>query len=53
MMLQAPFAGTPAEVFKTEHRFNGLQWLGRARRVAFVRDYDRDTPLGADAAPRG
>ncbi|MCA1619292.1 MAG: prolyl oligopeptidase family serine peptidase, partial [Acidobacteria bacterium] len=41
VMLRAPFAGRPAEVFKTEHRFNGLQWHEDGR-LAFVRDLDRD-----------
>ncbi|HVF45157.1 MAG TPA: prolyl oligopeptidase family serine peptidase [Pyrinomonadaceae bacterium] len=41
VMLKAPFAGQPAEVFKTEHRFAGLQWDERGE-SAFVRDYDRD-----------
>ena len=41
MMLRAPFTGQPAEVFKTEHRFNGLQW-GEGGLLAFIRDYDRD-----------
>ena len=40
-MLKAPFAGQPTEVFKTEHRFNGLQWDERGE-TAFVRDFDRD-----------
>jgi dipeptidyl aminopeptidase/acylaminoacyl peptidase len=41
VMLRAPFAGQPAEVLKTEHRFNGLQWHEDGR-LAFVRDFDRD-----------
>jgi dipeptidyl aminopeptidase/acylaminoacyl peptidase len=41
MMLKAPFAGAPAEVFKTEHRFRGLDWDERGE-TAFVRDFDRD-----------
>jgi len=41
LMLKAPFAGQPAEIFKTEHRFVGLQWDERGE-AAFVRDYDRD-----------
>ncbi|MET0621484.1 MAG: prolyl oligopeptidase family serine peptidase [Pyrinomonadaceae bacterium] len=41
MMLRAPFAERPAEVFKTEHRFSGLQWHEDGR-LAFVRDLDRD-----------
>jgi dipeptidyl aminopeptidase/acylaminoacyl peptidase len=41
LMLKAPFAGQPTEVFKTEHRLNGLQW-GEGGALAFVRDFDRD-----------
>jgi dipeptidyl aminopeptidase/acylaminoacyl peptidase len=41
LMLKAPFAGPPAEVFKTEHRFRGLEWDERGE-AAFVSDYDRD-----------
>ena len=41
LMLKAPFSGRPAEVFKTEHRFRGLEW-DEAGALAFVRDYDRD-----------
>jgi dipeptidyl aminopeptidase/acylaminoacyl peptidase len=41
LMLKAPFSGQPAEVFKTEHRFRGLEWDERGA-SAFVRDYDRD-----------
>jgi dipeptidyl aminopeptidase/acylaminoacyl peptidase len=41
LMLRAPFAGPAAEVFKTEHRFRGLEWDERGE-TAFVRDYDRD-----------
>jgi dipeptidyl aminopeptidase/acylaminoacyl peptidase len=39
--LRAPFAGQPVEIFKTEHRFRGLDWDERGELV-FVRDYDRD-----------
>src|SRR4051812_8980781 len=41
LMLKAPFAGQPAEVFKTEQRFAGMFWDERGE-AAFVRDYDRD-----------
>ena len=41
LQLKAPFAGRPAEVFKTEHRFRGLDWEERGE-LLFVRDYDRD-----------
>ncbi|HEX7955352.1 MAG TPA: prolyl oligopeptidase family serine peptidase, partial [Pyrinomonadaceae bacterium] len=41
LMLKAPFASQPAEVFKTEHRFRGLDW-DEGGSLAFVRDYDRD-----------
>jgi dipeptidyl aminopeptidase/acylaminoacyl peptidase len=41
MMLKAPFAGQPAEIFKTEQRFVGTQW-GEGGDFVFVRDYDRD-----------
>jgi dipeptidyl aminopeptidase/acylaminoacyl peptidase len=41
LSLKAPFAGQPAEVFKTEHRFRGLEW-DESGQMAFVRDYERD-----------
>src|SRR5687767_6682085 len=41
LMLKAPFKGQPTEFFKTEHRFNGLQW-DEGGETAFVRDLDRD-----------
>jgi dipeptidyl aminopeptidase/acylaminoacyl peptidase len=41
LSLKAPFAGQPAEVFKTEHRFRGVEW-DESGQLAFVRDYDRD-----------
>ena len=41
LALKAPFAGQPAEVFKTEHRFRGIEWDERGE-LMFVRDYDRD-----------
>ena len=41
LSLKAPFAGQPAEVFKTEQRFAGVVW-DETGQLAFVRDYDRD-----------
>ena len=41
LQLKAPFAGQPVEVFKTEHRFRGLDWEERGE-LLFVRDYERD-----------
>jgi dipeptidyl aminopeptidase/acylaminoacyl peptidase len=41
LSLKAPFAGQPAEIFKTEHRFRGIEWDERGE-LMFVRDYDRD-----------
>jgi dipeptidyl aminopeptidase/acylaminoacyl peptidase len=41
LSLAAPFAGQPAEVIKTEHRFRGLQWIDGDSR-AFIGDSDRD-----------
>lgn len=41
LSLKAPFAGQPAEVFKTEHRFRGVEWDERGE-LMFVRDFDRD-----------
>ncbi|MFL6335788.1 MAG: S9 family peptidase [Pyrinomonadaceae bacterium] len=41
LSLKAPFAGQPAEVFKTEQRFRGMDW-DESGRLTFVRDYDRD-----------
>ncbi|HEX7315326.1 MAG TPA: hypothetical protein VF297_15480 [Pyrinomonadaceae bacterium] len=37
LSLKAPFAGQPSEVFKTEHRFRGLDWEERGE-LMFVRD---------------
>jgi dipeptidyl aminopeptidase/acylaminoacyl peptidase len=60
LMLKAPFAGQPVEVFKTEHRFGGTEW-GERGEFLFVRDYDRDrrwtrtqlvNPDNPAAAPR-
>jgi dipeptidyl aminopeptidase/acylaminoacyl peptidase len=41
LSLKAPFAGQPAEIFRTEHRLRGLEWEERGE-LLFVRDYDRD-----------
>jgi len=41
LMLKAPFAGQPAELFKTEHRFLGMDW-GEKDGLVIVSDYDRD-----------
>ena len=41
LLLKAPFAERPAEVFKTEHRFRGLEW-DESGGLLFVRDYERD-----------
>ncbi|HEX8189428.1 MAG TPA: prolyl oligopeptidase family serine peptidase [Pyrinomonadaceae bacterium] len=41
LQLKAPFAGQPSEIFKTEHRFRGVEWDARGE-LMFVRDYDRD-----------
>ncbi|HET6670896.1 MAG TPA: prolyl oligopeptidase family serine peptidase [Pyrinomonadaceae bacterium] len=41
LMLKAPFSGTPAELYKTEQRFAGLQF-GEKAGLAFISDYDRD-----------
>lgn len=38
LMLEAPFAGNPIELEKTEHRFQGLTWTERPD-VALVREY--------------
>jgi dipeptidyl aminopeptidase/acylaminoacyl peptidase len=42
LSLAAPFTGQPVELFKTEQRFAGLQWLEQGD-GALVTDYDRDT----------
>jgi dipeptidyl aminopeptidase/acylaminoacyl peptidase len=41
LMLKAPFAGQPAELYKTEQRFSGMFW-GEKDGLVFVYDYDRD-----------
>jgi dipeptidyl aminopeptidase/acylaminoacyl peptidase len=44
-MLKTPFQGEPAELAKTEHRFQGLTW-GEKNGLALLRDYDRDRRWG-------
>jgi dipeptidyl aminopeptidase/acylaminoacyl peptidase len=39
--LKAPFTGQPAELYKTVHRFSGLQWLEKDRAV-LISETDRD-----------
>ncbi|MCA1607334.1 MAG: S9 family peptidase, partial [Acidobacteria bacterium] len=41
LMLRAPFAETPAELTRTEHRFAGAQW-GEKDGLILISDYDRD-----------
>lgn len=41
LMLTAPFTEKPVELFKTEQRFNGLQW-GERDGLALISDYDRN-----------
>ncbi|HYN24156.1 MAG TPA: prolyl oligopeptidase family serine peptidase [Pyrinomonadaceae bacterium] len=41
LMLKAPFAGSPTELTRTEHRFAGSSW-GEKDGVALVSDFDRD-----------
>jgi dipeptidyl aminopeptidase/acylaminoacyl peptidase len=40
-MLSAPFAGSPLDLTRTEHRFAGIAWTEKDP-LAFVDDYDRD-----------
>ncbi len=40
LMLKAPFAGKPTEIFRTEQRFAGLEF-GEKGGWAFIRDFDR------------
>ena len=42
MWIKAPFAGSPVELIRTEHRFAGLVW-GENGDLAILRDFDRDT----------
>jgi dipeptidyl aminopeptidase/acylaminoacyl peptidase len=41
MAAKMPGVTDPAELFKTEHRFRGINW-GERGDTAFVNDYDRD-----------
>jgi dipeptidyl aminopeptidase/acylaminoacyl peptidase len=41
VMLKAPFAGEPTELFKTENRFSGMIW-GERDGLVLVVDYERD-----------
>ncbi len=41
MTLASPFTDKPAELFKTQHRFAGMQW-GEHDGLLLVSDYDRD-----------
>jgi dipeptidyl aminopeptidase/acylaminoacyl peptidase len=40
-MLKAPFTGSPIELMKTEHRYNGMVW-GEKDSMVFIRDFDRN-----------
>jgi len=42
LAIKAPFKGEPAEIFKTEQRFNGIQF---GKNFALVEDYDRNTRI--------
>ncbi|HLL76216.1 MAG TPA: prolyl oligopeptidase family serine peptidase [Pyrinomonadaceae bacterium] len=42
LMLKAPFAGTPAEIFRTPHRLQALSWFETGGTL-LVSDYERDT----------
>jgi dipeptidyl aminopeptidase/acylaminoacyl peptidase len=39
--LKAPFSGRPSEIFKTEHRLTGFEWLEKDRTI-LVRENDRE-----------
>jgi dipeptidyl aminopeptidase/acylaminoacyl peptidase len=41
MALAAPFNSPPVEIFKTEQRYEGLQWLEQ-RQIALLREYDEN-----------
>lgn len=41
MSLSAPFRTSPVEIFKTEQRYVGLQWLEQ-RQIALLREYDEN-----------
>jgi len=42
LAIKAPFKGEPAEIFKTEQRFTGIQF---GKNFALVEDYDRNTRI--------
>jgi dipeptidyl aminopeptidase/acylaminoacyl peptidase len=42
LAIKAPFKGEPAEIFKTEQRFTGIQF---GKSFALVEDYDRNTRI--------
>ena len=42
LAIQAPFKSEPAEIFKTEQRFTGIQF---GKNFALVEDYDRNTRI--------
>jgi dipeptidyl aminopeptidase/acylaminoacyl peptidase/heat shock protein HslJ len=41
MLMRAPFAGQPVEIYKTQHRAMGIMY-GESGGLAIVADYDRD-----------
>lgn len=41
LALKAPFTGSPSEIFKTEHRLTGFDWLERDRTI-LVRENERE-----------
>jgi dipeptidyl aminopeptidase/acylaminoacyl peptidase len=42
LMLKAPFAGAPTEIFRTPHRLRGLSWFETGGTL-LVSDYERDS----------
>ncbi len=40
-LLEAPFDGAAKEIFRTEHRFSGINWIEKSS-YALVSEYDRD-----------
>lgn len=42
LLLRAPFRGSPVEILRTEHRFDGIRWA-EGDEFALVNEYDRDT----------
>ncbi len=38
----APFRGTPREIYRTEHRFRGIDFLASGRGQVLIGEYDRD-----------